>query len=199
MLGTPPFWLGLVLILLGFSWLGLVPPPFERLTPGLIAPSGPTRFLVVDAAIGGDAAIFLDAATHLILPALTLALPLAAWLAMITRRSVLDALTAEFIKTARAKGIGDVGILFRHALPNALLPILTLSTLAFGDLIAGSIMVETIFAWPGVGGFVTESIIAQDFSPVQAVIVLGALFYTSANVATDMLYGVIDPRVRLKT
>ena len=148
LLGTPPFWLGLVLILLGFSWLGLAPPPFERLTPGLGAPDGPTGFLLLDAILSGKLRILSDAAAHLVLPALTLGLPLAAWLALITRRSVLDAYGAEYIKTARSKGVGEVSILFRHALPNALLPILTLSTLAFGDLIAGSIMVETVFSWP---------------------------------------------------
>lgn len=195
-LGMPPFWLGLVLILLVFTGLGLVPPPFERLSTGLPAPDL-TGFAVVDSLIRGNLVMFRDALGHLLLPTLTLGLPLAAWLAMIARRSLIDALAAEYTRTARAKGVSHAGILIHHALPNALLPILTLSTLALGDMIAGSIMVETVFSWPGIGSFVTESIIAQDFAPVQAVIILGALFYSALNFLADVLYGVADPRVRV--
>jgi peptide/nickel transport system permease protein len=196
-LGTPPFWLGLVLILLMFTVLGLVPPPFERLSSGLM-PTDITGFAILDSMIRGDLTAFKDALGHLVLPTLTLALPLAAWLAMIARRSVIDASQAEYIKTARSKGASETRILYHHALPNALLPILTLSTLALGDMIAGSIMVETVFSWPGVGGFVTESIVAQDFAPVQAIIILGAVFYSMINFLADVLYGLADPRVRLE-
>jgi peptide/nickel transport system permease protein len=196
-LGTPAFWLGLVLILIGFSWLELAPAPFERLTPGVTPPPHVTGFLILDSLLAGDSRALSDATAHLVLPALTLALPLTAWLALITRRSVLDVYGTEYIRTARAKGVSERSVLYRHALPNAMLPILTLASLALGDLVAGALMVETVFAWPGIGGFVTESIIAQDFAPVQAVIILGAVGYSILNVITDLLYGSIDPRVRL--
>jgi peptide/nickel transport system permease protein len=197
LLGTPPFWLGLVLILVLFSGLGLVPAPFERVTPGF-EPVRVTGFLVLDAIVTGNWSSAGNALAHLVLPALTLGLPLAAWLAMITRKAVSDAYEREFITAARAKGMGELTVLFRHALPNALLPIITLSTLAFGDLIAGAITVETVFSWPGIGGFVTESIVAQDFAPVQAVVIIGAVTYCVLNLLADTLYAVVDPRVNAR-
>ncbi|MBB4662024.1 ABC transporter permease [Conexibacter arvalis] len=195
-LGTPPFWLGLVLILVFFTWLGIAPAPFGRLDEGLAPPSEVTGFLLVDSLLAGDFAVFSNALAHLALPAITLALPLAAYLSRIVRRSTIDVYRLDYIRTARAKGAGERRVLFRHALPNALLPVLTLSTLYFGELLAGSLLVEAVFNWPGIGGWVAQSIVAQDFAPVQAVILMGALVYTTLSAMTDVLYGVADPRIR---
>lgn len=196
-LGTPPFWLGLVLILVFFTWLGIAPAPFGRLDGNIAVPAKVTGLLTVDALLAGNLSAFGNAIAHLILPAITLAVPLAAYLSRIVRRSTVDVYRLDFIRTARAKGAGERRVLFRHALPNALLPVLTLSTLYFGELLAGSLLVEAVFNWPGIGGYVAQSIVAQDFAPVQGAILLGALTYSLLSLTTDLLYGVADPRIRV--
>lgn len=196
-LGTPPFWLGLVLILLFFTWLDLVPAPIGRLDDSILPPAESTGFLTIDSIIAGRPDAFGNSMLHLLLPALTLGLPLAAYLSRIVRRSTADVYRLDFIRTARAKGASEKRVMYRHALPNALLPVLTLSALYFGELIAGSLVVEAVFAWPGVGGWVAESILSQDFAPVQGAIILGALAYCMLNLTADILYGFADPRIRL--
>jgi peptide/nickel transport system permease protein len=196
-LGTPSFWLGLLLILLFFTKLKVAPAPFGRLDPSVHAPPNLTGLYTIDALIAGEPSVFLNALGHLVLPAVVLGLPLAAYLSRIVRRSMADVARLDFIRTARAKGAGERRVLFRHALPNALLPAITLSALAFGDLLAGAVLVEAVFSWPGVGGWVAQSILSQDFAPVQAAIILAALAYSLLNLAADVLYGTADPRVRI--
>jgi peptide/nickel transport system permease protein len=196
-LGTPSFWLGLLLIFVFFTKLKIAPAPFGRLNVGAKPPPEVTGLFTIDALLAGQPSVFLDALEHLVLPAITLGLPLTAYLSRIVRRSVADVSRLDFIRTARAKGASEWRVLFRHALPNAMLPVLTLSALAFGDLLAGAVLVEAVFSWPGIGGWVAQSVLAQDFAPVQAAIVLAALTYSVLNLAADVLYGVVDPRVRL--
>jgi peptide/nickel transport system permease protein len=196
-LGTPSFWLGLLLILLFFTKLKIAPAPFGRLNPGVTPPPKVTGLYTVDALIAGQPSVFFDALGHLVLPAVVLGLPLTAYLSRIVRRSMADVSRLDFVRTARAKGAGERRVLFRHALPNAMLPVITLSALAFGDLLAGAVLVEAVFSWPGVGGWVAQSILSQDYAPVQAAIILAALVYSLLNLAADVLYGVVDPRVRI--
>ncbi len=196
-LGTPPFWLGLVLILVFFTWLGWAPAPFGRLDASIPVPPKVTGLLTIDSLLAGDFSAFTNAIAHLVLPAITLALPLAAYLSRIVRRSTVDVYRLDFVRTAQAKGASERRVLFRHALPNALLPVLTLSTLYFGELLAGSLLVEAVFNWPGIGGYVAQSIVAQDFAPVQGAILLGALVYSLLSLTTDILYGIADPRIRV--
>jgi peptide/nickel transport system permease protein len=196
-LGTPSFWLGLLLILVFFTKLKIAPAPFGRLDPSVQPPPHVTGLYTVDALIAGQWNTFGNALGHLILPAITLGLPLTAYLSRIVRRSMADVSRQDYIRTARAKGAGENRVLFRHALPNAMLPVITLSALAFGDLLAGAVLVEAVFSWPGVGGWVAQSILSQDYAPVQAAIILAALVYSLLNLAADVLYGVVDPRVRL--
>ncbi|MDO8187647.1 ABC transporter permease [Conexibacter sp. JD483] len=198
-LGMPQFWLGLVLILVFFTWLGIAPAPFGRIDDTVAMPARTTGLLLVDSLIAGDFAAFGNALSHLVLPALTLAIPLAAYLSRIVRRSTIDVYRNDYVRTARAKGASETRVLFRHALPNALLPILTLSGMWFGELMAGALLVEAVFNWPGIGGWVAQSIQAQDYAPVQGAILLGALVYSVVNLVTDLLYGVVDPRIRLAT
>ncbi|MBN8869868.1 MAG: ABC transporter permease [Solirubrobacterales bacterium] len=195
-LGTPPFWLGLVLILVFFTWLAIAPPPFGRLSEGYLPPPHVTGLYTVDALLAGQINTFFNALAHLALPAITLGLPLAAYLSRIMRRSTADVFRLDFIRTARAKGASERRVMFRHAMPNAMLPVLTLSALYFGELLAGSLLVEAVFGWPGVGGYVSESVLAQDYAPVQGAILLGALTYCLLNLGADLLYGVVDPRIR---
>ena len=196
-LGTPSFWLGLILIYFFFTKLHIAPAPFGRLDSQYSPPGKITGLYTVDALLHGQFAVFLNALAHLALPAITLGLPLTAYLSRIVRRSMADVSRLDFIRTARAKGAGESRVLFLHALPNAMLPVITLSALAFGDLLAGAVLVEAVYSWPGVGGWVAQSILSQDFAPVQAAIILAALAYSLLNLAADVLYGVADPRVRI--
>ncbi len=196
-LGTPSFWLGLVLIFIFFTKLKIAPAPFGRLDPSVPPPPKVTGLYTLDALIAGEPSVFVNALEHLVLPALTLGLPLTAYLSRIVRRSMADVSRLDFIRTARSKGASERRILFRHALPNAILPVITLSALAFGDLLAGAVLVEAVYTWPGVGGWVAQSILSQDYAPVQAAIILAALVYSVLNLAADVLYGVADPRVRI--
>jgi peptide/nickel transport system permease protein len=196
-LGTPVFWLGLLLILLFYVDLHVAPAPLGQISENLPPPPQVTGFVPIDALFAGNYATFRDAIAHLVLPVVTLAVPTAAYLTQIVRQTVGDVYQENFIELARAKGTRERTILVRHALPNALLPILTLIALSVGDLLGGALLVETIFSWPGIGGFISESIQAQDYAPVEAFIVLGAFVYCLLNLGTDLLYALIDPRVRL--
>lgn len=194
--GTPAFWLGILLIVVFFGSLRLAPAPFGRLSDSVEVPASVTGLLTIDALLAGNIRTFLDALAHLVLPVVTLALPFAGYVARIMRGGVIEVYHADFVRTAIAKGNSPRRVLWRHVVPNAMLPVLTLVMLSVADLLAGSVLVETVFNWPGIGAFVTESITAQDFAPVQGAILLGALTYSILNLTADLLYGWIDPRAR---
>ena len=134
--------------------------------------------------------------THLLLPAITLGSSMAAILTRMIRSSLLDILNEEYIKTARAKGLPEQIILFKHALRNALLPVVTILGLQFGSLLAGSIITETIFSWPGIGRLTIQAIISRDYALVQGCVMIIALGYVFINLLTDLLYVWIDPRIK---
>lgn len=176
---TPQFWLGLMLIV------------FFSITLGLF-PSGGMRTIGVEL---GFVASFLDVARHLFLPATTLGLFYVAVYTRLMRTSMLDIMTLDYIKTARAKGLSELRIAFTHAARNALLPVVTLMGVQIGHLLGGSILVETVFGWPGLGRLVLEALLQRDL-----VLLLGILFVSSTvvvltNLAVDLLYGVLDPRL----
>ena len=198
-LGTPVFWLGLVLILIFYTHLKIAPVPFGRLSVTTVTPPKVTGFLTIDSLLAGNFSALGDAFAHLALPAITLAIPIAAYLARVTRASVLEVYGSDFVRTARAKGVGERRLLFRHALRNGLLPVMTLAALSIGDLLSGALLVEAVFNWPGVGGLTVESIASHDFAPVEAIILIAAVTYCMLNLLTDVLYAVVDPRVRLQT
>ncbi len=135
---------------------------------------------------------------HLILPAITLGTAMAAILSRLTRAATLEALGEDYIVTARAKGLSGTATLFKHALANALLPVVTVAGLQLGALLAGAIITETIFSWPGIGRLVIGAINARDYPLAQGCVLAIALTYTLVNLAVDLVYGVIDPRVRVK-
>ena len=162
----PNFWLGPMLILLFSMWLGL-PPVSGMEQPG-----------------------------SLILPAVTLGVSLAAILARMLRSTLLEVLGEDYIRTARAKGVSEQGIVWRHALRNALLPVITLLGLQFGALLAGSVITEKVFSWPGVGLLLIDAIQQRDYPVVQGAVLLIALSYLLVNTSTDLLYRIIDPRIR---
>jgi peptide/nickel transport system permease protein len=138
-----------------------------------------------------------DGAASLVLPAVTLGTGLAAVLARMVRSSVLEVLEEDYIRTARAKGLTEAAVLWRHALRNAWLPVLTLVGLQLGGLLGGAVITETVFAWPGVGSLLVEAIQSRDYPVVQACVLLISLVYVLVNTLTDLVYLWVDPRVRL--
>ena len=135
---------------------------------------------------------------HLILPSLTLSLYLIAFVMRMTKASVLEVLGQDYVRTAASKGLRDRLILYRHVLRNALIPVVTITSLQFGNLLGGAVLTETIFAWPGMGRLIVESIFARDYPVVQGAIFVFALLFAFVNLITDFLYMLIDPRIRLE-
>jgi ABC-type dipeptide/oligopeptide/nickel transport system permease component len=195
-LGTPQFWFALVLLIVFFERLSLLPGPEGRLSPDREPPHARTHLYTLDALLAGQFTTFWDAFKHLVLPAIALGLPAFGFLVRLLRANLLEVAREPFIVVARSKGLSRWDAFVRHALPNAFLPTLTASGLLFAQLIAGSVLVEKVFAWPGVGALVVDSILQQDFAVVQAFVLLSAVAYVSVNLLVDLLYGVIDPRVR---
>ena len=159
---------------------------------------GPVLMLVFSVDLGWLPVTGRGGISHLILPAFTLGAALAAILTRMVRTSMIEELSADYVRTARAKGVSEAGVLFRHALRNALIPILTILGLQFGALLAGTIVTETIFSWPGIGHLTVQAIIARDYPLLQGCILLIAVSYVVVNLLTDMLYALVDPRVRFE-
>lgn len=195
-LGTPPFWLGLLLLLLFFDIWGILPGPEGRLSVGAVAPPTVTHLYTIDSLLAGQWGTFVDAGKHLILPAFVLGFASFAFLVRLLRANLLEVSREPYITVARSKGLRRWTAFRRHALPNAFLPTLTAGGLILAQLLAGSVLVERVFEWPGVGSLVTNAILQQDFAVVQAFILLGAFAYVVVNLIVDILYGVIDPRTR---
>jgi peptide/nickel transport system permease protein len=196
-LGMPPFWFGLIVLLLFSQVWPILPGPDGRLSQNAQPPPNVTGLYTVDALVAGQWSTEWDAIRHLVLPAITLGLASFAFLVRLLRANLLDTSRESFIVVARSKGLGRWGAFSHHALPNAFLPTLTAGGLLFAQLIAGSVLVEKVFNWPGVGGFIADSILRQDYAVVQTFVLLSAILYVVINLAVDILYGVIDPRVRV--
>jgi peptide/nickel transport system permease protein len=171
----PVFWLGIVLMVVFSLWLGWLP------ASGMWAPYG-----------GGD---LRDLAAHLVLPAVTLAAASMTIIARLTRSTMLDVLGQDYIRTARAKGLIEGRVVFRHGLKNALIPIVTVVGVQAGYLLGGAVLTETVFAWPGVGLLMVQGILARDFPIVQGCVLVIALTFVLINLAVDLLYVYLDPRI----
>jgi ABC-type dipeptide/oligopeptide/nickel transport system permease component len=196
-LGMPPFWFGLVALLLLSQVWPIFPGPDGRLGPNTAPPPEVTHLYTVDALLAGQWSTFRDALAHLILPAITLGLAPFAFLVRLLRANLLDISRENFLVVVRSKGLGRWPAYQRHALPNAFLPTLTASGLLLAQLLTGSVLVEKVFNWPGVGALIVDSILRQDFAVVQTFILLSAFVYVIVNAVVDILYGVVDPRVRV--
>jgi peptide/nickel transport system permease protein len=195
-LGTPPFWLGLLLLLVFSVELHWLPGPEGRLSPDTAPPPHLTGFYTVDSLVAGQWSTFWDASRHLILPAFALGFAAFAYLVRLLRANLLDVSREPFLVVVRSKGISRWMAFQRHALPNAFLPTLTAAGLIFAQLIAGSVLIEKVFNWPGVGQLTVDSILRKDFAVVETFILLSAFAYVIVNAVVDVLYGVVDPRVR---
>ncbi|MFF0145216.1 peptide/nickel transport system permease protein [Amycolatopsis sulphurea] len=197
--GAPPFWTSLIALIIFWQALHLFPGPEGRLGPGSEPPPSITGLYSVDSLLTLRFSTFADACWHLILPAAVLAFPASAALFRLLRSSLLGVRDDPFLTVVRGKGISPWSAFRKHALPNAFLPTLTASGLILGELLVGSVLVESIFSWPGIGQLIVQSIQGQDFAVVQAFIQLGAVGYVVINACVDILYRLVDPRVRLKS
>lgn len=197
-IGTPSFWLALTALILFSQWLPVFPGPEGRLSPELTPPESITGFYIVDSLVTGQFAVAGDAVWHLLLPGLVLAFAPFAFIYRLLRTNLLEVRNEPYLVVVRSKGISRWTAFARHALPNAILPTLTASALVLAELVAGSVLVETIFVWPGLGALVVNSIQRQDYAVVQAFILLTAVVYVVINAIVDVLYGTLDPRVRLR-
>ncbi len=191
----PIFVLGLLLIYIFGVHFRLL--PFIGRIDSTMQVETRTGLLVVDSFLSGNWAALSSALRHLILPALTLfTIPLAI-IARITRSAMLEVLNQDYIRTARAKGLAERPVIFTHALRNALLPVITIIGLQLGTLLSGAVLTETIYAWPGIGKWLFDSIVARDYPIVQSVTLIIALIYIIINFVVDILYALVDPRIRV--
>ena len=193
-ISTPAFWLGLGLIVLFYGQLGWLPGS-GRLDEGLEPPRTITGFYLIDSLLAGDIPLFLNALEHLILPAVTLGFVNLGVVARQIRSAMLDQLGEDYIRTARAYGLSRWAVILRHALPNALIPSITVLGLTLGDLLYGAVLTETVFAWPGMGAYVVKSIQSLDFPAVMGFAILVSFIYVLLNMLIDLLYRVVDPRI----
>ncbi len=194
----PVFFTGLLLIYLFYFRLGWAPAPLGRLDVFFDAPPRVTGFYLVDSLLAGEPGIFLASLKQLILPGLTLAIFSLAPIARMTRASMLAVLSADFVRTARASGLSSYTVVMTYAFRNAMLPVITTLGMVFSFLLGANVLVEKVFAWPGIGSFAVEALIASDFAPVQGFVLTMAVMYVALNLLIDVLYGVVDPRVRLE-
>ncbi len=192
----PIFWLGLMLIYL-LSVKFSVLPMMGRLSMGMEVPAF-SGLLIFDTLVSGQWHLFGDALLHLILPAITLATIPMAIIARITRSTMLEVQRKDYVRTARAKGLTELTVILRHTLRNAFLPVVTVLGLNFGLLLGGAVLTETIFSWPGLGRYVVDSLLGRDYAAVQGCILIFAVLMATINLAVDLVYGLLDPRIRVQ-
>ncbi len=193
---VPVFWLGLLALAVFYYRLELFAGPV-RLDPSIPAPPVRTGLLTIDSLLAGRWDAFLNALRHLALPALVLGAYSMGVITRITRSSLLEVLAQDDIRTARAKGLAEHVVLLRHALRNAFIPTVTIIGLASGNLMAGAVMTETIFAWPGIGRYAVDAASKLDYPAIMGVTLLVAFAYVVINFFVDLSYALLDPRIRL--
>ncbi|MDR7521133.1 MAG: ABC transporter permease [Armatimonadota bacterium] len=193
----PVFWLGLLALSAFYYRLQVAPGP-GRLDPQLVPPPVVTGLMVLDGLLARDWAAVASALHHLVLPSLVLGAYVMGVITRVTRSSVLEILAQDFIRTARAKGLAERLVVGRHALRNALIPTITVVGLAFGNLMAGAVMTETIFAWPGIGRYAVDAASKLDFPAIMGVTLFVALVYMLLSFLVDLAYAWMDPRIRLE-
>ncbi len=192
----PVFWTGLLLLLLFYYKLDLLPGS-GRLELFIIPPEPKTGMIILDALLEGNWEAFWDGLKHIILPAFVLGYASSASIARMTRASVLDVLRQDYIRTAKAKGLPKRLVIYKHALKNALIPVVTLIGLRFGSLLEGAVLTETIFGWPGLGRYIVNALLVLDYPAIMGGTVFIALIYSLANLVVDITYAVLDPRMRI--
>jgi peptide/nickel transport system permease protein len=193
----PTFFTGLLLVYVFYFLLGWAPPPLGRIDILYLSPQHVTGFYLVDAVIAGEFDVFWSTIKQLALPALTLALFTLAPLARMTRASMLQSLSSDYVRTARACGLSHAKVLRTYALRNALLPVITTLGMVFSFSLGANVLVEKVFSWPGIGSFAIEALVASDYAAIQGFVLAMALLFVALNLCVDMLYTLIDPRVKI--
>jgi peptide/nickel transport system permease protein len=191
----PVFYVALLLLGLFYSRLGVLPGP-GQLSIYTQPPPHLTGMVALDALLTGEWQALGDALRHLVLPALVLGYYSAGIITRMTRGSLLEVLRADYIRTARAKGVSERRVILRHAMRNALLPTVTVVGLAYGSLLSGAVLTETIFSWPGIGRYATNSVISVDIPAVLGVTLVVAVIYSGVNLIVDVVYAYLDPQIR---
>ncbi len=191
----PVFYVGLLLLGLFYFRLGILPGPGE-LSIYTQPPPTLTGMVAVDALLSGNWDAFVDAVRHLVLPAIVLGYAITGLIMRMMRSSLLEVLRQDYVRTARAKGIREVRVILRHGLRNALLPTVTVLGLTFGDLLSGAILTETIFSWPGIGRYATNSAVSVDVPAVLGVTLVAAVIFALFNLGVDVVYAYLDPQIR---
>ncbi|WP_430473179.1 ABC transporter permease [Thalassospira lucentensis] len=190
----PTFFTGVMLIYIFYYLLGISPSPLGRLDFVYLDPPHVTGFFLIDAAVDGDWETWFGALKQLILPAVTLALFTLAPIARMTRAAMLSALSSDYIRTARAAGLGSGRILYGYAFRNALLPVVTTLGMVFSFVLGANVLVEKVFAWPGIGSYAVEALIVSDYAAVQGFVLAMAFLFVFLNLMIDLAYSLIDPR-----
>ena len=191
---SPTFWLAFIMLALFYGGLQIAPGP-GRIDLAFIPPRPVTGLYLIDAALAGDWPAWRNAAAHLVLPSIVLASGTLGLITRTTRASMLEAMTQDYVRVARAKGLSARKVVLGHLLPNALIPVVTLGGLAYAVLLTGAVMTETIFSWPGLGRYTFRSAVALDFPGIMGITLVVAVVYLVINLLTDLSYALLDPRV----
>jgi peptide/nickel transport system permease protein len=191
----PPFWTGLLFLTVFYFYLGIVPGP-GRIDPRMAGPLRVTGLYTIDSLLAGDWQAFASTLRHLILPTLILGGFTLALVMRITRAAIIEEMRRDYIRTARSKGMSERRVIVGHALRNVLIPLITILGLAFAGLLSGAVMTETVFDWPGLGQYLVKAAVNLDYPAIQGGTLMIALIYVVVNMVVDILYGILDPRVR---
>jgi peptide/nickel transport system permease protein len=194
----PVFFTGLLLVYVFYFKLGWSPAPLGRLDAFATAPPQVSGFYLIDSLLARNPETFRASLSQLLLPGFTLGIFSLAPITRMTRASMLAVLASDFVRTARASGLNDRTVIITYAFRNAMLPVVTTLGMVFSFLLGANVLVEKVFAWPGIGSYAVEALITSDFAPVQGFVLTMAILYVVLNLIIDILYGVIDPRVRLE-
>jgi len=196
-ISMPTFWIALVALYVGFYKLGWFPGA-DRLDPGVTPPPGKTGLYTIDSLLAGDWSLFVQSLHHLILPALVLAAFNVSLLTRYTRSAVLEVSGNDYVRAARAKGLPERVVVRRYILRSALPSVITVLGLVFANVLTGAVLVETIFSWPGIGQYAYHAAVNLDVPAIAGVSLFVAVVYITVNFIVDVLYGVIDPRIRVR-
>ncbi len=195
----PTFFTGLLLAYVFYFLLGWAPSPLGRLDPMFSPPPTVTGLYLIDAALVGDGALWWACFKQLVLPVATMTIFVLAPIARMTRASMLGVLSSDFVRTAKASGLTRGTVLVTYALRNALLPVVTTLGMVFGFMIGSSVVIEKVFGWPGVGSYAIDALTASDYAPVQGFVLTMGILFVLLNLLVDLLYVVIDPRVKIES
>lgn len=193
----PTFWTGLLFVYVFFYLLDVAPAPLGRLGAGIAPPHGITGLYVIDSLLEGNWNALRSSLYQLMLPACALGFSVMAPIARMVRATMLEILQSDYVKAAWAAGLPRRTVIYGDAFRNALIPVITILGIVFGFLLSGNAVIETVFAWPGIGHYAVTALMTKDSAPIQSFVLFVAVMYVGVNLVVDLLYGIVDPRIRL--